>query len=164
MNTRADFASGGFSLIRLGIVALLLTPAAGSGADGQLRIPERPSAPLFQGEQGKQKTDISFDRATGTVTLKLVVQDAHGYFIPGIRRENFALYEDGVRQNNANVEIEHAAVSLGVLAEYGGHQRGFNKDLFLEISSRSGGRISDTSKFRSRSTIRRLIRSRGLSH
>jgi hypothetical protein len=130
VNTRADFASGGFSLIRLGIVALLLAPAAGSGADGQLQIPERPSAPLFRGEQGKQKTDISFDRATGIVTLKLVVQDAHGYFIPGIRRENFALYEDGVKQNSANVEIEHAPVSLGLLAEYGGHQCGFNKDLF----------------------------------
>ena len=55
---------------------------------------------LFHGQQGKQRTEIHFDPATGTVTVKLLVQDPNGYFIPGIRRENFAVYVDGVRQDD----------------------------------------------------------------
>ena len=57
------------------------------------------------------------------MTLKFVVQDPNGYFIPGIRRENFAVYEDGTRQTNANVDIEHAPVTLAVFVENGGHYR-----------------------------------------
>ena len=91
---------------------------------GQIGVPNRASAPLFKGEQGKQRTEIHFDPATGRVTIKLLVQDPNGYFIPNIRRENFVVYEDGVRQTNATVDIEHAAVSLGSLLEYGGHLSG----------------------------------------
>jgi hypothetical protein len=118
-----------------GIAAfLLLAPVVASGAEGPLRIPERPATPLFRGEQGKQKTEISYDPRSGIVTLKPVVQDSQGYFIPGIHGDNFTVYEDGVRQTNATVEIEHAPVSIGLLIEYGGHQPGFNKDLVMEVS------------------------------
>src|ERR1700688_1864008 len=55
---------------------------------GQVRIPNRPSAALFKGQQGKQKTEIHFDPESGLVTLKLLVQDPNGFFIPNIRREN----------------------------------------------------------------------------
>jgi Ca-activated chloride channel family protein len=121
-------------MIITAIAVLLLFPAAVSRAYAQLKVPERPSTSVFQGAQGKQKTEISFDPSSGMVTLKLVVQDAHGYFIPGIHRDNFAVYEDGVLQTDATVEIEHAPVSLGLLLEYGGHQRGFNRDLVREVS------------------------------
>src|ERR1700692_3977373 len=91
---------------------------------GQIGIPNRAPTPLFKGEQGKQRTEIHFDRATEIVTIKLLVQDPNGYFIPSVRRDNFVVYEDGVRQTNATVDIEHAAVSLGLLVEYGGHYQG----------------------------------------
>ena len=100
---------------------------------GQIHIPNRP-APLFQGQQGKQRTEIRYDPATGFVTLKLLVQDPNGYFIPNIRRDNFVVYENGVRQNIAMVEIEHAAVSLAMLIEHGGRFPGLNRALTLEIS------------------------------
>ena len=66
----------------------------------RLQIPNRPTA-LFAGEQGKQRTQIHFDPATSNVTMKLLVQDPSGYFIPGLHRDNFAFYENGVRQRNA---------------------------------------------------------------
>src|SRR5579871_4252115 len=78
-----------------------------SEANGQVRIPDRPSSALFEGEQGKQRTEIHFDLATGVVTLKLLVQDPNGYLIPDLRRENFVVYENGIRQNNATVDVEH---------------------------------------------------------
>jgi Ca-activated chloride channel family protein len=101
---------------------------------GQVRIPNRPATALFQGEQGKQRTEIHFDAATGLVTLKVLVQDPSGYFIPNIRRENFAVYENGVRQQNATVEIEHASVSVGLLLEYGGRYQVLNKAIGEEVA------------------------------
>lgn len=99
----------------------------------QIHVPNRPSRPLFQGEQCQQKTEIHFDPATRVVTIKMLVRDPNGYFIPDIRRENFAVYEDGVRQD-ATVEIEHAAVSVGVLLEHGGRYQSRNDALDQAVS------------------------------
>jgi Ca-activated chloride channel family protein len=115
------------------LTALLLGALAYSAA-GQVRIPDRPGTSLFRGEQGKQRAEIHFDPATGMVTIKLLVQDPQGYFIPNIRRENFAVYENGVRQN-ADVEIEHPPASLALLFEYGGRYPGMNKSLAMEVST-----------------------------
>jgi len=49
-----------------------------------------------------------------------MVEDPNGYFLPNIRRENFAVYEDEVRQKNVTVEIEHAPISVALLMESGG--------------------------------------------
>ena len=68
------------------------------------------------------------------MTIKLLVQDPNGYFIPNIRRENFVVYENGVRQQNATVDLEHAPVSLGLLMEFGGRSPGLNRDLGEEVS------------------------------
>ena len=112
----------------------LLLGALAYSAAGQVRIPDRPGTSLFRGEQGKQWAEIHFDLATGMVTIKLLVQDPQGYFIPNIRREHFAVYENGVRQN-ADVEIEHPPVSLALVLEYGGRYPGMNKALAMEIST-----------------------------
>ena len=103
-----------------------------SGA--QVQVPNRPTSPLFNSTQGKQKTEIRFDPATGTVTLKLLVQDPNGYFIPNLRRDNFVVYENGVRQQNATVDIEHAPVTLSVLMEFGGRAPGLNHQMGDEVS------------------------------
>lgn len=101
---------------------------------GQVHVPNRPASALFQGTQGKQRTEIQFDPSTGIVTVKLLVQDPNGYFIPNIRRENFVVYENGARQQNATVEIEHAPVTMGVLLEYGGRYQALNKSLGEEVA------------------------------
>jgi VWFA-related protein len=97
-----------------------------------VQIPTRPAA-LFTGEQGKQRTEIHFDPATSIVTLKLLVQDPAGYFIPDLHRDNFAVHENGVRQHNATVEIEHAPITLGIVMEHGGRYKGFNKTSSVEV-------------------------------
>ena len=117
-------------------VAYASTPQPGSADSGnhQLHIPNRSAMPLFQGQQGKQRTEISFDPQSDVVTLKMLVQDPSGYFIPNIRRENFTVYEDGIRQQNATVEIEHAPVSVGILVEYGGRYRALSTALGDEVA------------------------------
>src|SRR6202051_4633236 len=133
------------ALLALSLFALL-APAQSRKADyvatdrssaagaGPIRIPDRSSTSLFKGEQGQQRTEIHFDPATGMVTMKLLVQDPNGYFIPNLRRDNFVVYENGVRQNNATVDIEHAPVTLAVLMEFGGRAPGLNRQMADEVS------------------------------
>jgi Ca-activated chloride channel homolog len=110
-------------------------PAPHGASGGQIQIPSRAATPLFKGKQGQQKTEIHFDPATRMVTLKLLVQDPNGNFIPNIKPDNFVVYENGVRQQNASVEIEQAPVSIGMLIEFGGRVPGLNRELGREVST-----------------------------
>lgn len=139
--------AGRIYIVRLGIPAFLLAIAAWSFAlmnahealsqeaqsQTEVTVPSRPSTPLFQGEQGKQRSEVEFDSSNRVVTLKLQVQDPYGYFLPNIRRENFAVYEDQQQQKIVSVDIEHASVSLALLVEFGGRYLEMNKVLALEI-------------------------------
>src|SRR5467141_4126071 len=107
------------------------TPQSGQGS--QVAVPNRPQVPLYQGEQGAQGSEIIFVPSTRTVTMKLHVEDPNGYFLPNLRRENFVVYEDGVRQKNVAVEIEHAPLSVALLMEFGGRYHELNKALGLEV-------------------------------
>jgi Ca-activated chloride channel family protein len=80
-------------------------------------VPSRPVTPLYKGEQGQQRSEIEFTPLSRTVTIKFHVEDPNGYFLPNIRRENFAVYEDGIRQKNVSVEIEHSPISVALLLE-----------------------------------------------
>jgi len=104
-----------------------------SGQGPQVTVPERSTKPLYKGEQGKQGSEIEFAPASRTVTIKLRVEDPNGYFLPNIRRENFAVFEDGVRQKDVNVEVEHAAISAALLMELGGRYSEINKLLADEV-------------------------------
>jgi len=46
-----------------------------------------------------------------------------------VRRSNFAVFEDGHRQHNVTVEVEHSPVTLAVLMEMGGRSQQLNKTL-----------------------------------
>lgn len=115
---------------RIGIASItgLAFLAAATLAAGQVTVPDRPAKPLFQGKQTERRSsEISFSPATNTVTLKLSVEDVNGFFVPNLRRSNFAVYENGVRQKNVSVEVEHSAVTLAVLMEMGGRSQQLNK-------------------------------------
>jgi VWFA-related protein len=129
-----NLAAGFAALILLSLSSLASAQGGPTLPPPQIHVPNRPGKPLFAGEQGGQRTEINYDRKTQIVTLRLVVQDSNGYFIPDIHRENFAVYENGIRQQNATVEIEHAAVSAGVLVEYGGHYHALNEALAATVS------------------------------
>src|ERR1700761_8262633 len=80
-------------------------------APSQLHTPSRPTGALFEGTQGLQKTETTYDPQTNTVTLKLLVQDPNAYSIPVLPRDNFAVFKNGPRQHNATVEVERSPVS-----------------------------------------------------
>jgi len=100
----------------------------------QVTVPSRPANPPYKGLQGTQRSEIEFTPSSRTVTIKLHVEDPSGYFLPNIRRENFAVYEDGVRQKNVDVEVEHSPVSVALLMEFGGRYHELNQVLGLEVA------------------------------
>lgn len=67
------------------------------------------------------------------MTIKLRVEDPSGYLLPNIHPENFAIYEDGVRQTYASVDIEHSPIVAALLTEYGGHYQELNSALAMEV-------------------------------
>jgi VWFA-related protein len=93
---------------------------------------------LFTGEKGSERSEIEFAPASRTVTLNLQVKDPNGYFLPNIRRENFAVYEDGVRQENAAVDVQHSPVCVALLMESGGRYHELNQAVRGEV--RQAGR------------------------
>jgi VWFA-related protein len=108
----------------------------------EVRVPNRPPNPLYKGQQGTQRSEIEFTPASRSVTIKLQVEDPSGYFLPNIRRENFAVYEDQVRQKNITVEVEHSPVSVALLMEFGGRYHVLNQVLGLEVAQ-IGRRLLD---------------------
>ncbi len=103
-------------------------------SSGEIQIPNRPVKSLFRGQQGKQHTEIYFDQATGMVTMKLLVQDPNGYFIPNLRTDNFVVYENGARQQLASASIERAPASIGLLLEFASPMPGLGEALQADIS------------------------------
>lgn len=60
------------------------------------------------------KGGVDMVRVTATVT------DRDGRFVTGLRKEDFTVYEDGVRQEIAQFASERAPVSLGILLDASG--------------------------------------------
>jgi VWFA-related protein len=116
----------------IGWVVLLLGGAA--SAFGQVTVPNHTSKALVRGQRGEQRSaEVGFDPTTNIVTVKLSVDDVDGVFIPNLRRNNFAVYEDGVRQKDVTVEVEHAPVTLAVLMEMGGRSQQLNRMLASDV-------------------------------
>ena len=105
-----------------------------SGQESQVTVPNRSANPLYKGEQGSQKSDVMFAPLSRTVTIKFQVQDPNGYFLPNIRRDNFAVYEDGVRQRDISVDVEHAPMTVALLLEYGGRYHELNQSTGREVA------------------------------
>jgi len=109
-------------------IGALATTAATASA--QVTVPDRSPKPVFSGQPAAERSpEVTFDAKTGAVSLKLSVQDVNGFFIPNLRRNNFAVFEDGQRQHNVTVEIEHSPITMAVLMEMGGRSQQLNKTL-----------------------------------
>ena len=126
-----------FLLIAAGRSRALPSQEANSAnrrSSSEITVPNRASSPVFKGEQGEQRSEVEFNPSSRTVTLKLRVEDPNGYFLPNIRPENFAVYEDGARQKNVNVQVERSPVTVALVFEFGGRYHELNKALAREVS------------------------------
>jgi Ca-activated chloride channel family protein len=93
----------------LGLPVALLV-ATTLGATGRQ---ERPTGQGFS-----FKTGVDLVNVTATVT------DASGRFVPGLRREDFIVYEDGKPQDVSQFDAERVPVSLGLALDTSGSMLG----------------------------------------
>jgi Ca-activated chloride channel family protein len=88
---------------------LLLVGGLAAGVSGQ----ERPEAQGFS-----FRTGVELINVTATVT------DEHGRFVPGLRAEDFRLYEDGKPQTIQQFDAERVPVSVGLALDTSGSMLG----------------------------------------
>ncbi len=98
----------------------------------QVTVPSRSANQLDKGQQGQQPSESQFDPSSRKVTMRLQVQDHDGSLLPNLRRENFAVYEDGIRQKGVTVKVEHSPVTVALLMEFGGRYHELNETVGVE--------------------------------
>jgi VWFA-related protein len=105
------------------VVAIMLWTAA--GADAQLPAPQ------------PYQVSVNVD----LVLLNPAVRDRKGAFVPGLREENFEIYEDGVRQAIRLFRNEDVPVTVGMVIDHSGSMRPKLADViaaarsFVQLSS-----------------------------
>ncbi len=124
-----------FSWSRVSPLRTQTTSTQKSVQSPEVTVPSRPTKPVYEGQPSEQGSEIEFTPASRIVTMKLAIEDPNGYFRPNIRRENFAVYEDGVRQKNVTVEVDHSPVSVALLVEFGGRYHELTKILGEDVAT-----------------------------
>ncbi len=92
---------------RLAIVACALVLASG-----------RPSGQQQERDRFRFRTGVELINVTATVT------DRNGRFVPGLRKEDFEVYEDNDQQTISHFSSERVPVSLGIVLDTSGSMEG----------------------------------------
>ncbi|HUF47660.1 MAG TPA: VWA domain-containing protein [Vicinamibacterales bacterium] len=81
-----------------------------------------PAADRGHGQQADQ--GFSFRSGVNLISVTATVTDEHGRFVPNLRAEDFAVYEDGRPQTISQFEAERVPVSLGIALDTSGSMAG----------------------------------------
>src|SRR5919204_832968 len=74
-------------------------------------------APTIRGQQSPATTNqdsFRFRSGVELVNVTATVTDSSGRFVPGLRKEDFTVYEDGEIQTVSHFSNERVPVSLGI--------------------------------------------------
>jgi Ca-activated chloride channel family protein len=67
---------------------------------------------------------FSFRSNVALINVTATVTDANGHFVPGLTRDDFEIYEDGVLQTASHFDAERVPVSLGLAIDTSGSMVG----------------------------------------
>jgi len=94
----------------------LLTFAAAVTAAAALSAQQQPQKP--------QEPGFSFRTSASLVNVTVTVTDDNGRFVPGLRKEDFVVYEDGKPVTVTHFDNERVPVSLGLVMDTSGSMSG----------------------------------------
>jgi Ca-activated chloride channel homolog len=97
------------------IAGALIAAAAALGA----QQPPVPSRPQDEGRDGPR-----FKSGVELVNVTATVSDSSGRFVSGLQQEDFAIYENGQRQDVVYFSPERVPVSLGIVLDTSGSMAG----------------------------------------
>jgi Ca-activated chloride channel homolog len=104
--------------------------AAQSPSDGDRQSGTRPDSGDQQGEGFRFRTGVDL------VNVAVTVTDSSGRFVPGLRKEDFAVYEDNQPQEITHFSAERVPVSLGIAIDTSGSMAGEKFDHAQEALQR----------------------------
>ncbi len=99
-------------------------PEAGGpqGDTGPMAVPQRPPeqapAPPPKPQAPANMPDYSIRVDVPLVTIPISVTTKDGQFIPGLKKENFRIFEDGVQQNISNFNQQQGGITAVLLVEF----------------------------------------------
>jgi Ca-activated chloride channel homolog len=77
-----------------------------------------------QSSQSKPTPGFVFRTSVDLINVTATVTDSEGRFVPGLRMEDFEVYEDGKRQTISQFDSERVPVSLGIVLDASGSMAG----------------------------------------
>src|SRR5881396_2689150 len=81
---------------------------------------QQPPAP----KPADQDDGFRFKSGVELVNVTATVSDASGRFVPGLRQDDFIVYEDDVAQTVTHFSDERVPVSLGIVLDTSGSMKG----------------------------------------
>jgi len=106
-----------FARVLLLVVVLAICFPAGRGSASLQRrrdATERPLAVSSSDQQDKIKLE------TKLVSLTVTVADPYGRFVTGLKKDNFEVYDDGVKQQISHFTDEDAPITMGFVYDVSG--------------------------------------------
>jgi VWFA-related protein len=100
--------------------------AAADSAVTDLSTEERPDLTHSHLAPHARSAQIDFAPDSRLVTVKTFVGNSDAPSLTNVHPGSFVVYENGLRQHDVNVTVEHAPLSIGILLEYGGRYRALN--------------------------------------
>jgi VWFA-related protein len=86
-----------------------------AGLSAQAPPPAAPAASQQTPPTAGQQTTPTFRLAVDLVTMDVIAKDAQGRFVPDLTRDEFEVYEDGVRQEISSMTMSHGGRVTNVL-------------------------------------------------
>ena len=83
---------------------------------------------LLAQERRPAEQGFSFRSSVELVSVNATVTDSNGHFVPGLRAEDFTIFEDGEHQTITQFESERVPVSLGIVLDTSGSMAGEKMD------------------------------------
>jgi Ca-activated chloride channel family protein len=103
---------------------LSLTTAIAVGLLAVSLAGQQPPAPLPKPPAPSPTPDLTFKSGVDLVNVTATVSDSTGRFVPGLRKEDFTVYEDDHPVEITNFSPERVPVSLGVVLDTSGSMAG----------------------------------------
>jgi VWFA-related protein len=107
-------------------------PQTGARSEKQTSATCQAAMPTNQASHKEQSGKLGSDQlspARHSVTVRLTIEEPNGPLVANLRRGDFAVYENGVRQRDITVEVEHVPITVALLLEFGGRYHELNEAL-----------------------------------